>query len=420
MTRTATGPSPADWLAALLRGAHPARWLLALAGLAATGLIAAAAQGYFEQAMPAWWDWWWRPGELADALWAVVAARSPGGAALRAGPLIAVTAALWCLVGGWIARHELLARRGAPGRPPEPGPTALVSARGKDLLLCCPLALMVALFVSLPVLVAGWVNAIGGGVGAVMVSLALPVVLVADLCLLVLVAAVSAWPLMPVTVAAECSDTFDALSRAHNYALMRPFRFVLLTALAVALAGLPLAAVLWLSGRELAGWAPEAERLVIWLAAALSASQFWSLEVLVYLHLRASVDAVSADELAGAGEPSLAPRGQPAAAGPPGEAKPRAAGWLVTNVLAVVLAVGAWWLTAWLIGHAGGDDAWLRWGMDGALVPQVSGLYRVASLIAGAWGALWALLALSVIVRGLRGQEPATSQPPASPNAPPR
>src|SRR4051794_1227539 len=184
MTQPSSGPPTDDWLPALLRGLHPLRWSLCLAGLALTALAAAAARWLFDGQQPRWSDWWWQPAEQAQDLGAEVAGRSLGGVVLRLGPPLALTAAAWCLIGGWIARHELLARvRGRFGvgsLPPQPGPTALVVGRCKHLLLCCPTALGVVATLLLPVLVAGRLNAWFGAVGAVLVALLLPVLLAAS------------------------------------------------------------------------------------------------------------------------------------------------------------------------------------------------------------------------------------------------
>src|SRR5262245_42876994 len=110
MTGFASGPGLADWLAALSRGLFPVRWLPCLAGLTVTVLTAAVTQSLFDQQAPRWAGWWEEPVGHARELGAEVADSSLGGIVVRLGPPVALAAAVWCLVGGWIARHELLAR----------------------------------------------------------------------------------------------------------------------------------------------------------------------------------------------------------------------------------------------------------------------------------------------------------------------
>src|SRR5262249_33069625 len=159
---------------------------------------------------------------------------------------LALNTMLWCLIGGWIARHELVARRRARDYSAKAGGESSVTqflvGSWKSLLVCCPLVLLFSLLLLLPVLFAGWVSTWLGGLGAWVVSLLLPVMLVADLALLAIAVGGLAWLLMPVTVAAECGDQFDAISRSYSYLYQRPVRFLLLTAIALGLAGLPLAA----------------------------------------------------------------------------------------------------------------------------------------------------------------------------------
>src|SRR5437016_230108 len=233
----ASGPDPADWLAGLLRGFHPLRWLLCLGGLVLTGLSAVLAKSFFDQGPPDLPGWWQQPIEHAQALRAEILSGSLGRTIVGGGALLALNTELWCLIGGWIARHELLARRraryDAAEVRPEPSPTAFLAGWWKRLLAWCPCVLVMALFMLMPVVLAGWVNAWFGGLGALVVSLLLPVVLAADLLLVVVALGAVAWPLMPFAFAAECSDSFDAVSRCYSYFLQRTTRFLLLTATAL-------------------------------------------------------------------------------------------------------------------------------------------------------------------------------------------
>jgi hypothetical protein len=418
MTPTPSGPGPADWLSGLIRAFHPRRWLLCLVGLALTGLSAVLAQSLLDPGPPRWAGWWQQPIEHAEALRTGILDRSLGGIIVRASPLLALNAALWCLIGGWVSRHELMARLGAePATADErPGPsaTALLARRWKALLLCCPIVLFLGLLLLLPVLMAGWANEWLGGPGALVVSLLLPMVLLADLALLVIAIGALAWPLMPVAVAAECGDVFDAMSRAYSYAFQRPLRFLLLTAVALGLAGLPVGVVLYPLGETMAAWEPETRRTVILLAAALSASIFWSLQTLVYLHLRAALDGVDAGEVAVEPLPTE-PTGTPSPEGdradppaPHDTGPPGATGLVARPILLIGLMVGSWCLTFGLFKQAGGGStAWLGWGLGETFVPPAEGVYKLASLIAGLWGMVWLALPLwSAVRRLLPGARP--------------
>lgn len=403
------GPGLADWLTGLFRGFLPHRWLLGLVGLALTGLSAVVAHSAFGRGPLDWTGWWLQPVEHAQALRDEVLGGSLGRIMVRGGLLLALNAALWCLIGGWIARHELVARRRgrfdiADERVAQ-GATAFLVGWWKRLLVCCPCVLIIILVLLLPVLLAGWACAWFGGPGALVVALVLPVVLVADLAGLAVALGAAAWPLMPVTIAAECSDEFDALSRSYHYSFQRPIRFLLLTAAALGLAGLPLGVVYALADQT-AAWQPEARLTLFVLTAALSASIFWSLQTLVYLDLRAAIDGVDAGEVAVGPPPKESPRA-PASEGGTAEVpaagggSPHDLGSLVRSaVLWLAASVGSWWLTYWLLTRASGGQAeWLGWGMAEGLVPPGEGIARVASVIAGLWGVAWVVLPLVSAVR---------------------
>jgi hypothetical protein len=415
----ASGPDSVAWLAGLLRGFHPLRWLLCLIGLMLSALSAIAAKSLFDGEPPDFSGWWQQPLENADALRAEMLDGSLGRAIIRGGPLLALNTALWSLIGGWIARHELLARQ--RGRSDgwdlfaEPNANRFLLGWWKPLLVCCPTALLLALLLLVPVLVAGIVNSSLGSLGAVVVALLLPVVLLADLALLAIAFGAVAWPLMPVALAAECGDHFDALSRSYTYLFQRPVRALLLTATALILAWLPLAMASALA-EEIAAGQPEIARAAVLLAAALSASIFWSLETLVYLHLRCAIDGVDAGEVAV--EPL---RASPAAPSPEGktaedptiaERSPAHGRSLLRVTIELLIAVVAsWCLTFWLFTRASrGQTEWLGWGLTDTFVPPAEGVfYRVASVIAGLWGVAWLALPLaSAARRSLRTSEKGT------------
>jgi hypothetical protein len=373
-------------------------------------LSAAAALSFFGQGPVDLSGWWEEPVEHAQALRAEILDGSLGRSVLRGGLLLALTSALWCLVGGWIARHELVARRrgrdDGTGERVEPGATAFLAGWWKRLLLCCPSVLLLVLLLLLPMFVAGWVSTWFGGLGALVVSLLLPVLLVADLTLLAVVVGVVAWPLMPVTMAAECGDQFDALSRSYSYLFVRPFRFLLLTAAALGLAGLPLGVLYHFAG-EMTAWPPDVRRTVCLLAAALSVSIFWSLQTLVYLHLRAVIDDVDAGAVAvgvrPGGRVKTPPEGKTAEVPTPEDPSPDGGRSPVARtILLLAGVVGSWCLTFWLFTRAsGGQTEWLGWGLSDTVIPPAEGAYRVASVIAGLWGVAWLALPLVRAVRQL-------------------
>jgi hypothetical protein len=380
-------------------------------GLVFTGLSLVAARSFFDWGPPDLPGWRRQPIEHAQALWAEFRDGSLSRTILCGGPLLALNAALWCLVGGWIARHELAARQRGRDDATEGGvgPSATAFLRGwwKSLLTCCPTVLLLALVLLLPALLAGWVSARLGGLGALLASLLLPVVLVTDLALFFVVLGAAAWPLMPVTVAAECSDVFDALARSYSYLFQRPVRFLLLTAPALGLAGLPLT-VLYCFAEQMTAWPPDARQAVFLLAAALSASIFWSLETLVYLHLRSAIDGVDAGEVAVGPPPrqsrgTRSPEGEAAEAPGSGDPSPAGKRSLLTMTIKLLAAVvGSWCLTFWLFTRAsGGQTAWLGWGLSETLIPPAEGVYRAASVIAGLWGVVWLALPLVWAVRQL-------------------
>jgi hypothetical protein len=400
-----SSPGLGDWLASLARAFHPLRWLLCLAGLVFTGLSAVALLSLFDREIPTWTTLWWQSDEVVASLFAEVRDRKSLGARLLGCALLVINASLWSLLGGWIARDELLARQRdrfeTRGILPRPGPTALVVGHARSLLLTCPRVLLIALLMLVPGWIAGWVNALPGGVGAVIVALLLPVVLGTNLVFLVVVVGGPAWPLMPVAVAAQCADTFEALSRSYSYVCQRPLSFLLLMAVALSVAGLPLAALCYPLAEAMEVLKPQTRQGVLWVASAISVSIFWSLVTLVYLHLRASLDNVNVNEVAIAPvapvSRTTAPSSRPDQPEVSGDANtPGLQNRAVSVVRMLTFCASSWLFTAWLLGHVGGESTWLDWGVIGPNDSPVVGLYRVASMIARGW------LALILLVAGYR------------------
>ncbi|HJZ94330.1 MAG TPA: hypothetical protein VKE40_25930, partial [Gemmataceae bacterium] len=230
-----------------------------------------------------------------------------------------------------------------------------------------------------------------------------------------------AWPLMPVTIAAENSDVFDALSRAYNYAFQWPFRFVLLTVATLALSALPLVVVLFVLAGPVENWVSAAGHPAVWVAAALSASIFWSLQTLAYLQLRTAADGVDAYEIARDSESAAAPVPTPSNEGQQegtasAEPKPAAPGSWLIHVVILGLMVATWALTAWLFARFGGENSgWLGWGLGERFRPTADGLYYLASLIAGGWGVIWLAAPVVVALRRAFRADPAPA--PRTPSA---
>ena len=396
------GPDAASWMAAIIRALHPVRWGLGLTGVAATVAAVALSQPLFDAAAPRLADWFREPGPQAQAFGDQLAGRTTRTICLRLAPATVVVAAAWSLIGAWIARHELVARhRGRPYatvEPIEPGPTTLVLRRPKDLVLTAPMVLILCALLILPVALAGLLNQIGG-VGAILVAVFLPVVLLANLILLLLAVGLLAWPLMPVAIAAETSDIFDGLSRAYNYTYMQPVRFALLLVVSLGLSALPLAGTLAALAGQVENWLSVGGHPAVWVAAGLSASVFWSLQTLVYLHLRTSVDAVDANEVAGdrIAEPAPPKGGRQRPAATP----PTAVKTLLLNGAILILMVVTWVVTAKLFARFGGENAgWLAWGVGDEFRPPAEGLFSIASLLAAGWGFVW--VAAPILVAGRR------------------
>jgi hypothetical protein len=198
-------------------------------------------------------------------------------------------------------------------------------------------------------------------------------------------------------------------------------RFVLLSVVTLAIAALPSAAVLFFLAGPVENWPAAAGHPAVWVAVGLSASVFWSLETLAYLQLRASVDATDPNEIARDSKPEVIP----VAAPPPEDrlpaAAPRQAQWPglgpVGPVLMLGLMVVTWFLTAWLFGRFGGQNAgWLGWGMGGQLMPAAQGYYLFAALLAGLWSVLWLIAPFVVMLRrAIRGEPAPPDETPPGP-----
>jgi hypothetical protein len=162
----------------------------------------------------------------------------------------------WGLVGGVIVRSSLLDLARAGGaRALRPLP---FSARFAGPLILAPLyPLLAAGLLALVCAGFGLLYWLPLGIGPVLGGILHVIPLLLGLVMaLLLVGMVAAWPLMHASVAAECEDTLDALSRSFSYVRQRAAKYVAYVAIC-GLIGIPaLVVVDLLSGavQHLAAW----------------------------------------------------------------------------------------------------------------------------------------------------------------------
>jgi hypothetical protein len=274
-----------------------------MAGLGVSLLLGLVALMVFEGAVPQPGAWWRQPPEQLWLLAQQLFGRGSGTAVFRGLLLVPVLAAVWGLVGGWIARSELLRQR--PAGDPDPGaestgtpPTRFVRRKAFTLGTVALFPLIAAGLLLVPALFAGLVNQVlGMGTGALLVSVALPPVLLSSLFVVLVLVGSLSYSIMPAAVAAEGTDSWEAVSRGYSYLYQRPLHFAWWWGVALAVSGLPLlgASALLHAQPDLAG---AGGRPVLGFAgAALSLSFFWTLQSLVYLKLRRAVDDVAENEI---------------------------------------------------------------------------------------------------------------------------
>ena len=224
--------------------------------------------------------------------------------------LAALLSLIWSLIAGWIARAEFLQQRalheaGSAGDTCATSPNQFLYRQAKPLCRLLPIILVMAGFTLLPGLAAGLINRFPV-LGSLLVSVLLPVPLIASLATVIILAGAFSYWIMPAALAAEGSE-FEALSRGYSYLLQRPYRFAWWWSIALALSGLPVAGILWLEraqpnvgGTALSWFAGAA-------AMAVSLSLFWTLQSVFYLKMRRLVDGIPETELwIGPGEDTAA------------------------------------------------------------------------------------------------------------------
>lgn len=274
---------------------------------------------------------------------------------------------VWSLFGGAISRIAAVQlaqdRRYGLLRSVRHGASKLRSTVSAPLL-----PLLGVVFLSVPLLVAGWIAI--PGFGYVIVGVLWFLALVLGVLMALLLAGVAlGWPLMIASVAVESTDAFDAVSAAYAFVYQRPFRylFYVVVALLIGAAGVwavtQLAALTLYLGAWGASWGATADRekelfdlanltsalggrpsagsgvLAFWIAVArtlvagFAYSFFFTAYTGIYFLLRYDTEGKPLDAVALEEDleeaytlpplPTVPPEASPAAAATPGTAAPR-------------------------------------------------------------------------------------------------
>jgi hypothetical protein len=391
-------------------------------GLTASLLLCRLALAFLEGDFAGATVWWLHPPEglrrLSDALFAKWSGRGVFSCMLLAAGLSAV----WSLVGGWIARAELLQHRrtnerGETADSVQAPPTPFVLAKARSLYMAPLMILLMIGCFSLFGLPIGGLNWIPW-IGPVLVSLLLPFVVFLSLWIVLALAGSPSCTIMPAALAAEGVDFWDAVSRGYSYLYSRPLHFGWWLGLSLAIAGLPLAGVLWLLSVKADVINPTGGWLAGAAATALSFSLFWTQQGLVYLKMRRLVDETAEDEiwdgpLVQQGAPSAAtpPASRPVPAKPEGNTKPAHPPWTAITFWETVtvgggspaslalLLPGILWTVLVLAG--GALAVWYLAGAQGNIT--VAGVWQAARELAEQRPAILAAVAVVVVVLGAVG-----------------
>lgn len=276
-----------SWLASLVHGLSPLRWGVCILGLAGTVLLGVLlhivrADGSVQGVR----QWWSDPfGELAGLVWR---GESLSGVLARVILLVAVFGPLWCWIGLWIIRREFEAQF---CRRFHPRPWAMLRDRHRSAVAIVVFLYFMSLLVFIPGLIAGVVNRLLiFGIGAVFISLMLPVLLMLTCFCVLVLTGVFAIPLGPAALAAEGNDGFDGLSRMFAYSYQGLLPFLLGLSLILLVSSSPLLMVGWLIGNVDAVARFEPRPLLWTIAGGLSLSWFWTLHAPFYLKLRRLID----------------------------------------------------------------------------------------------------------------------------------
>jgi hypothetical protein len=282
------GPSR---LGAMARAFYPSRWGLCLAALMISLGIAALALGAFEGKPGQQQEWLQRPLDELQLLARALFGNGLGSAFFRCSLLGAALWLIWSFVGCWIARAEFLRRLvtidSSAAAPGHVTPTRLEIQKGSSLAFPA-LSFVFLLSILLPGLVGGVIMRVPV-LGPIVMALLLPLLIAFSFMIAFIVVGMVSFPLMPVTIAAEGSDSYDAISRAFSYLYQRPLLYAWWQGVSVIISALPLVGVLWLF--------QDRSSLAVLAAAALSLSLFWTFQGLVYSKIRRAIDEIPEDEI---------------------------------------------------------------------------------------------------------------------------
>jgi len=275
------------WPAAVMRALSPARLLAVVLGLAITQAILLIPPLVQEQ-----------PIRFLQPPWELVQseiARGSGRTVFWGLVLGAAIGAVWSLVGAWVAWLEFRGQKPDQESPPV---TAFLQRKAGTLCGTVFLVLGVVSFLVFLSWVAAGINALlPWGIGATVLAVVLPLLLLLGFAVVVVVVGCVSLPIMPASTAAEGSDSFEAVSRGFSYLYQRPLEYALWGGLALFLAALPLAGTLSLVQGEQPLLGAEAQAILPWIGLILSLSIFWSLQPLVYVKMRWLVDDVVETQL---------------------------------------------------------------------------------------------------------------------------
>src|SRR5262249_34257115 len=157
------------------------------------------AQALFEPAAFQVGAWWQHPATELARFGNEVFGQGSGAAVWRGLLLTAALSVVWSLVGGWITRSELVRLRPL-GTPVQVSPTRFVREKARSLCMPFPMALIMVSSCLLPGAFAGLVNRLlVPGVGAVLVAVVLPALLLCSLVVVVLLFGCLAYAMIPTT-----------------------------------------------------------------------------------------------------------------------------------------------------------------------------------------------------------------------------
>jgi hypothetical protein len=283
-----------SWPVAVVRACSPSRLILSAGGLATSVFLCALILAQTQEVPVRLAAWWQDPLVELERLGREVV--GAGGRSLFRLILLAVVLSIvWGLAGCWIVRAELLHIRGRERRD-YTSPTALVLGRIPALCFLLPMCLFAAGSMLTPGLFTGLFNRVPF-LGAILVSLSLPVLFLFALFSILFLLGTLAFPLMPAAIAAEGSDHFDAISRAYSYFYQQALRYAFWFGLSLAISALPSLGIFLLLRSQPGAIGPAIRQPLVAAGAVLSVSLFWSLQGLVYLKMRRAIDNVEEDEI---------------------------------------------------------------------------------------------------------------------------